>query len=111
MRILTGLVVVGLLATTGCTRQMTRIEARVDQVADEQQAAKDAQRDAFASIEQMRSILDDRADVDRERAAEFSQRLDALCPLPVVEAHDGKLSLRANPEGGLTVTCWLPPAD
>ena len=28
----------------------------------------------------------------------------------IVEAHDGKLSLESNPEGGTTVTCWLPPA-
>lgn len=26
----------------------------------------------------------------------------------IVEAHDGKLSLERNPEGGTTVTCWLP---
>lgn len=26
----------------------------------------------------------------------------------IVEAHDGKLSLEPNPEGGMTVTCWLP---
>jgi signal transduction histidine kinase len=26
----------------------------------------------------------------------------------IVEAHDGKLSLERNPEGGMTVTCWLP---
>lgn len=28
----------------------------------------------------------------------------------IVEAHDGKLSLEGRPEGGLVVTCWLPPA-
>ncbi len=27
----------------------------------------------------------------------------------IVEAHDGKLSLKGNPEGGLAVTFWLPP--
>ena len=31
----------------------------------------------------------------------------ALCR-EIVEAHDGRLSLENNPEGGLTVTCWLP---
>jgi nitrogen fixation/metabolism regulation signal transduction histidine kinase len=28
----------------------------------------------------------------------------------ILEAHGGKISLQANPEGGTTVTCWLPPA-
>ena len=31
----------------------------------------------------------------------------ALCR-EIVEAHDGRLSLENNAEGGLTVTCWLP---
>ena len=26
----------------------------------------------------------------------------------ILEAHDGKLSLERNPDGGMTVTCWLP---
>lgn len=29
----------------------------------------------------------------------------------IVEAHGGKLSLEANPGGGLKVTCWLPASD
>jgi signal transduction histidine kinase len=27
----------------------------------------------------------------------------------ILEAHGGKLSLQAQPEGGMAVTCWLPP--
>lgn len=28
----------------------------------------------------------------------------------IVEAHEGKLSLKSNPDAGITVTCWLPAA-
>jgi nitrogen fixation/metabolism regulation signal transduction histidine kinase len=29
----------------------------------------------------------------------------------ILEAHGGKLSLQTNPEGGIRVTCWLPPTN
>jgi len=27
----------------------------------------------------------------------------------ILEAHGGKLSLQLRPQGGIVVTCWLPP--
>jgi len=28
----------------------------------------------------------------------------------ILEAHGGKLNLQLRPQGGIVVTCWLPPS-
>ncbi len=47
----------------------------------------------------------------KRRFVSFAGKLTlGFLGMVILKAHGGKLSLQAQPEGGLIVTCWLPPA-